>query len=138
MARIGSNPLADRLRGWLELLGQADGIAPGTGQVNDLSPELRRIRGTGDRHGRDLLQKHERLNQTGATPTHVVVLTARDLTNEERHRLRGANQVLNKGDTSLRDLAGELHALAAAPRLHAEPLPDTSAKPAPTPVGASR
>ncbi len=32
LAASGSNPLADRLRGWLELLGQADGIAPGTGQ----------------------------------------------------------------------------------------------------------
>ncbi len=42
----------------------------------------------------------------------VVVLTARDLTNEDRNRLRGASQVLNKGDTSLRNLAGELRELA--------------------------
>ena len=41
----------------------------------------------------------------------VVVLTARDLTSEDRQRLRSASQVLSKGDTSLRDLAGELRAL---------------------------
>ena len=41
----------------------------------------------------------------------MVVLTARDLTSEDRQRLRSASQVLSKGDTSLRDLAGELHAL---------------------------
>lgn len=42
----------------------------------------------------------------------VVVLTARDLTSEDRQRLRSASQVLSKGDTSLRDLAEELRALA--------------------------
>ena len=41
----------------------------------------------------------------------VVVLSARDLTAEDRQRLRSASQVLSKGDTSLRDLAGELRAL---------------------------
>ncbi len=41
----------------------------------------------------------------------VVVLTARALTSEDRQRLRSASQVLSKGDTSLRDLAGELRAL---------------------------
>ena len=41
----------------------------------------------------------------------VIVLTARDLTSEDR---RGASQVLNKGDTSLRDLAAKLRALAPA------------------------
>ncbi len=43
----------------------------------------------------------------------MVVLTALDLTAEDRRRLRGANQVLNKGDVSLRDLAEELSRLAA-------------------------
>ena len=42
----------------------------------------------------------------------VVVLSARDLTAEDRQRLRSASQVLSKGDTSLRDLAEELRALA--------------------------
>ncbi len=41
----------------------------------------------------------------------VVVLTARDLTSEDRQHLRSASQVLSKGDTSLRDLAVELRAL---------------------------
>ena len=43
----------------------------------------------------------------------VVVLTALDLTAEDRRRLRGANQVLNKGDTSLRDLAEKLRRLGS-------------------------
>ena len=43
----------------------------------------------------------------------VVVLTARDLSNDDRRRLRGASQVLNKGDVSLRDLVGRLHGLAS-------------------------
>lgn len=41
----------------------------------------------------------------GCTDVPVIVLTARDLTNEDRRRLCGADQVLNKGDTSPRDLA---------------------------------
>ena len=49
--------------------------------------------------------------QPGCLDVPVVVLTARNLTNEDRQRLRSASQVLSKGDTSLRDLAGELHAL---------------------------
>ena len=48
----------------------------------------------------------------GCLDVPVVVLTARDLTAEDRQRLRSASQVLSKGDTSLRDLAGELRALA--------------------------
>ncbi len=51
----------------------------------------------------------------GCADVPVVVLTARDLTKEDRHRLREASQVLNKGDTSLRDLAGQLRALAPVP-----------------------
>ncbi len=51
----------------------------------------------------------------GCADVPVVVLTARDLTKEDRHRLREASQVLNKGDTNLRDLAGQLRALAPVP-----------------------
>ena len=43
----------------------------------------------------------------------VVVLTALDLTAEDRRRLRGANQVLNKGDISMRDLADKLRRLGS-------------------------
>ena len=43
----------------------------------------------------------------------VVVLTAMDLSAADRSRLRGANQVLHKGDTSLRDLAEKLRQLGA-------------------------
>lgn len=59
----------------------------------------------------------------GCADVPVAVLSARDLTSEDRKRLRGASQVLNKGDTSLRDLAGELRALAPALDEH----PDTAA-----------
>jgi len=52
----------------------------------------------------------------GCADVPVVVLTARDLTNEDRKRLRGASQVLNKGDTSLCNLVGRLHALAPVPQ----------------------
>ena len=43
----------------------------------------------------------------------VVVLTARDLTREDRRRLGGANQILHKGDVSLRAVAERLHRLTA-------------------------
>ncbi|MGI3900672.1 MAG: response regulator [Janthinobacterium lividum] len=42
----------------------------------------------------------------------VVVLTAMDLTREDRGRLAGASQVLSKGDLSLRALADRLRSLA--------------------------
>jgi len=57
----------------------------------------------------------------GCADVPVVVLSALDLTSEDRKRLRGASQVLNKGDTSLRDLAGELRALAPALDEHPDP-----------------
>ena len=44
----------------------------------------------------------------------VVVLTARDLNAEERRLLEGADRVLSKGQTNLRDLPGELRALTPA------------------------
>ncbi len=43
----------------------------------------------------------------------VVVLTARDLTREDRRRLGGANQILHKGDVSLRAVVERLHRLTA-------------------------
>jgi len=42
----------------------------------------------------------------------VVVLTARDLSADDRQRLDGADRVLSKGQISLRELAGEVLALA--------------------------
>ena len=49
----------------------------------------------------------------GCEDVPVVVLTAMDLTTEDRRRLRGANQVLKKGDASLRAVVDELRRLAA-------------------------
>ncbi len=42
----------------------------------------------------------------------VVVLTAHDLSREDRRRLQGASQILNKGDVSMRSLAERLHGFA--------------------------
>ncbi len=45
----------------------------------------------------------------------VVVLTARDLTCDDRRQLRSADRILSKGEISLKQLAGELRTLAPAP-----------------------
>ncbi len=45
----------------------------------------------------------------------VVVLSAREITGADRDRLRDADRVLKKGDTSLRDLAAELKVLEPKP-----------------------
>ncbi|WP_237481473.1 response regulator [Lichenibacterium dinghuense] len=50
----------------------------------------------------------------GCAEVPVVVLTARDLTNEDRQRLRGASQVLNKGDVTMRALVERLHKLSVS------------------------
>jgi len=42
----------------------------------------------------------------------VIVLTALDLSREDRRRLQGASQILNKGDVSMRSLAERLHGFA--------------------------
>ncbi len=49
----------------------------------------------------------------GGAAVPVIVLTAMDLTPQDRIRLRGASQVLNKGDVSLRELAEKLRQLGA-------------------------
>ena len=46
----------------------------------------------------------------------VLVLTSLSLTLEDRRRLRGANQILNKGSVSLDELTRKLLALRVAPR----------------------
>ena len=42
----------------------------------------------------------------------VIVLTALDLTREDRRRLAGASQILNKGEVTMRALGDRLHRLA--------------------------
>ncbi len=54
---------------------------------------------------------HELRLRPGCADIPVVVLTARDLDAGERKRLAGADRVLSKGETSLRQLSGELRAL---------------------------
>ena len=54
---------------------------------------------------------HELRLRPGCENIPVVVLTARDLDASERKRLDSADRVLSKGDTNLRQLAGELRAL---------------------------
>ena len=54
----------------------------------------------------------------GCAAIPVVVLTALDLTAEDRRRLRGANQVLNKGTTPMRDLVEKLRQLGSGQVAH--------------------
>ena len=49
----------------------------------------------------------------GCADVPVVVLTALDLTADDRRRLRGANQVLNKGSTPMRELVDKLRRLGS-------------------------
>ena len=56
--------------------------------------------------GFEFLRQLRELPGCGTVP--VVVLTALDLTMEDRRRLRGANQVLNKGSVSLNELTEKL------------------------------
>ncbi len=55
----------------------------------------------------------------GCADLPVVVLTAQDLTRDDRRRLRGASQILNKGDISLRSLVERLHGLSGAAQARA-------------------
>ncbi len=60
--------------------------------------------------GFEFLKELRAMPGCGEVP--VVVLTARDMTRHDRDLLRGASQILNKGDVSLRSLAERLHRLA--------------------------
>jgi len=60
---------------------------------------------------------HELRQRPSCGDIPVVVLTARDLDADEWRRLDGADRVLSKGGTNLRQLAGELRALTPS---HAE------------------
>ena len=57
----------------------------------------------------------------------VIVLTGRLLDDEERQQLEGADRVLTKGETNLRQLAGELRALTPG---HQEAHPKSATEPA--------
>ncbi len=56
---------------------------------------------------------HELRNRPGVSDIPVVVLSARDLDARDRNRLQSADKILRKGNTNLRQLAGELRTLAA-------------------------
>ena len=55
---------------------------------------------------------HALRERPGGADIPVVVLTARDLNADEQRQLEGADRVLQKGQTDLRTLAGEIRALA--------------------------
>ena len=59
------------------------------------------------------LEELRRLPGCAAVP--VVVMTARELSREDRQRLRGASQILNRGDVSLQDLTERLQRVAEEP-----------------------
>ena len=54
--------------------------------------------------------------QPGCADVPVVVLTARELSRDDRMRLRGADQVLTKDTTTLRDLGKDIRALTETDR----------------------
>jgi len=58
---------------------------------------------------------HELRHRPGCGNIPVVVLSARDLDAEDRRRLDGADRVLSKGQTDLRQLAGKLRSLTPQP-----------------------
>ena len=60
--------------------------------------------------GFDFLKEFRTLPGCGDIP--VIVLTARDLSREDRGLLRGANQILNKGELPLRSVVERLQTLA--------------------------
>ncbi len=55
---------------------------------------------------------NEMRGRPGCAAIPVVVLTALNLTREDRRRLQGASQILNKGETTMRALGDRLHRLA--------------------------
>jgi signal transduction histidine kinase/DNA-binding response OmpR family regulator len=58
----------------------------------------------------------EELRRTpGCAEVPVVVMTGRELSRDDRQRLRGASQILNMGDVSLQGLTERLHKLAETP-----------------------
>ncbi len=59
---------------------------------------------------------HELRKRPGCRDIPVMVLTARDLSASDRKLLDTADRVMSKGDMSLRDLAGEVRALAQHPQ----------------------
>ena len=54
---------------------------------------------------------HRLRDTPGCADIPVVVLSARDITSEERRRLSAADRILVKGETSMRDLTSELRAI---------------------------
>ncbi len=54
---------------------------------------------------------HRLRQMPGCADIPVIVLSARDITREERDRLDGADRILKKGETSMRDLTAELRKL---------------------------
>ncbi len=69
---------------------------------------------------------HRLRQRPGCEDIPVIVLSGRLLDASERQQLEGADRVLTKGETNLRQLAGELRALT--PGLHEHHAPDESSR----------
>ena len=67
---------------------------------------------------------HELRTRPGCEEIPVVVLSARDVSGEERRRLAGADKVLRKGDASLQSLVAEVDRLGHAKAGSVAPEPD--------------
>src|SRR3954467_10171819 len=72
-----SNPVADRLRGWLEFASKLLRITSGANQLDHLAPEFRRIWQTGLGHGDTLGSKLQGVHEGGAIPGRVWFLVFR-------------------------------------------------------------
>ncbi|MDX7953728.1 response regulator [Lichenihabitans sp. Uapishka_5] len=59
----------------------------------------------------------------GCADVPVVVLSARDITDEERRELDGADSIFRKGETSMRDITTELRRLESRSREGQDPAP---------------
>ncbi len=82
----------------LDALTRLDSHTPGMVLLDLAMPEM---------DGFEFLKRMRARSECSDIP--VIVLTALDLSREDRRRLQGASQILNKGDVSLRSLAERLH-----------------------------
>ncbi len=76
--RRATDPAMDRRGTRLEFSGQVFNAAPGTGQGNNLVPEIRRVRRSRSRHDDTLLSRSKSVHQTGGTPIGYIGLLRRE------------------------------------------------------------
>ena len=124
--------MRERLRSVLEKNGwtvrEAGNGAEALARVTDASPHLILLDLTMPvMDGFSFLHRLRRM--PGCADIPVVVLSARDVTRAERERLDGADRILKKGETSMRDLTAELRKLETREASGTAPAAPSSAEP---------